>query len=200
MMKTAIIMRNLLFLALLSLFSCNGKPSKLDALNFYEQIYKASVDTRTGERKLIDEMAAYVDEVIKLNGGKIDSLRLQSLVTKNEKVIEGLKLAKQNINSIPDFNYEKDLKRESSNVLDKQLALHQNGISNTLNGLLDGKVTIEDIEEMKNTQKEFEVVKATYQDWKAIRREFCKEFGITYEDIKVFEDKYNPTEEETEQE
>lgn len=193
-------MRQLLLLTLPFLFACSSKPSKTDALNFYELIYKATVDTRTGERKLINEMSAYFDENMQSNDGKVDSLRLQSLLSQNDKVIEDLKLAKQNISLIPDFNYEKDLKKETTNFLDKQLALHENGISKILNSYVDGKQTSEEAEEMKNAQKEYESIKAMYQDWKAVRKEFCKEFGITYDDIKLFKEKYNPTEEETGQE
>lgn len=187
-------MRRLLLFTLPLLFSCNSKPSKTDALNFYELIYKATVDTRTGERKLIDEMSTYFDENMKSNDGKVDSLRLQYLLSQNDKIIDDLKAAKQNINSIADFNYEKDLKKETSNILDKQLALHQNGISKILNSYLDGKQTNEEAEEMKNAQKDYENIKSSYKDWKVVRKKFCNDFGITYDDLKVFKDKYNPTE------
>lgn len=189
-------MKRLLIITLLFCMSCNFKPDKAEALEFYEQIYSATVESRTKERKLLDDIGVYYSENMQQNNGKVDSARLNTLILDNEKVVDAIVLAKVFILTIPDFEYKLNLKAEADSILSKQLTLHQNVVVQILNCFQDGLMTTEEATELNIMLQEYESVKLAYKVWKAKRKEFCTDFDITVTDLNVIKEKYKKFETE----
>lgn len=178
------------------LVSCGDRPSKTEALKYYEEIYKTAIITKVQERNLRDELDRYFNKYVKHNTGKSDSMWQERLYEMNEKLIDDLYDSVDFIKELPNFQYKKDLRVEVLKVLEKQIAIQEDGVPLIIEIYADGMMTKEEAEKGLEVQREFEDMKKAYKNWKAIRKEFCYDFDITYEDIEAFAVEYDPNYEE----
>lgn len=190
-------MRHILLLPFVAILLIGCAPDKQNALDHYEQIYKSSAPVRTSESRIFNALHDYVDAMNTTDSIYWNTLAMQDLRDSNAVIIANIDKAIAEIQTLEKFDHSADLAGKSVDILKAQRIFHETTVTNLIESFANGKTTSDDFIVAANGYDDaLAAIKSRYKDYKLFRNQFCEDFGITYDDILVFQNKYAPEEEE----